>query len=180
MWESNLNDIGSTDPRPADFEARPANARVITGDGLGGVRLVPDLPPGRCTRKALPFADEIRRLYAAGYTLEAIRQALSAAGVTVSRSTVHREVTRSTRQPPANHSTDTARRDSDRASQTAMVEATALLKEGEAPASPGPSPSTGKLVQSGFADGPRGEDVAKAFMSTQITNAFMRKKEEHR
>ncbi len=173
-----MNDIGSTDPVPADSETRPASARVITRDGLGGVRLVPDLPPGRCTRKALPFADEIRRLYATGYTLEAIRQALSAAGVSVSRSTVHREVTRATRHPTANSSTDTARRDLDRVSQTAMVEATARPKGGEAPASPDPVPSPGKLGQSSFADGPRGEDVAKAFMSTQITNPFMREKEQ--
>jgi hypothetical protein len=161
-----------------DSETRPASARVITRDGPGGVRLVPDLPPGRCTRKALPFADEIRRLYATGYTLEAIRQALSAAGVTVSRSTVHREVTRATRNPPANSSTDTARRELDRASQTARVEATARPKGGEAPVSPGPSPSPGKLGQGSFANGPSGEDVAKAFMSTQITNPFMREKEQ--
>ena len=173
-----MNDIGSTDPTPADSDTRPACARVITRDGPGGVRLVPDLPPGRCSRKALPFADEIRRLYATGYTLEAIRQALCAAGVTVSRSTVHREVTRATRNPPAKSSTDTARRELDRLSQTAMVEATARPKGGEALASPGHSPSPGNLGQSSFADGPRGEDVAKAFMSTQITNPFIRKKEQ--
>jgi hypothetical protein len=63
-------------------------------DGPSDARLQPDHPPGRGTRKALPYADEIRRLYAMGYTLEAIRQALSTAGVSVSRSTVHREVWR--------------------------------------------------------------------------------------
>lgn len=162
---------------PADSEALPASACVITQDGPGRVRLVPDQPPGRCTRKALPFVDEIGRLYAVGYTLDAIRRALSEAGVTVSRSTVHREVTRATRHPPANSSTVTARRESDRASQTAMVEATARPKGGEAIASPCPLPSPGKPDQSSFADGPRGEDVAKAFMSTQITNPFVREKE---
>ena len=128
------------------------------------------MPPGRCTRKALPFADEIHRLYATGYTLEAIRQALSAAGVTVSRSTVHREVARARRQLSATSSTDTARRELNLALQAAVVEATPKPKEGQAPAFPGPSPSTGKPGQSRFANGPRGEDVAKAFMSTQITN----------
>lgn len=166
------------DPRPSDTGERSASARVIERDGPGGVRLVPDLPPGRCTRKALPFADEIRRLYAAGYTLEAIRQALSAAGLTVSRSTVHREVTRATRHPPVNSSTDIARRELDWASQTAPLDSTARPHAGEALRSPDPSPSTGKAGQSSFADGPRGEDVAKAFMSTQITNPFLRNKEQ--
>lgn len=66
----------------------------IAQDGRRGVRLLPNQPPGRCTRKALPFVDEIRRLHAMGYTLEAIRQALSEVGVSVSRSTVHREANR--------------------------------------------------------------------------------------
>ena len=142
------------------------------------MRLVPDMPPGRCTRKALPFADEIHRLYATGYTLEAIRQALSAAGVTVSRSTVHREVARARRQPSVTPSEDAARRELNLASQTAAVVVTPRPKEREAPASPGPPPSPEKPGQSSFANGPRGEDVAKAFMSTQVTNTFMRQKEQ--
>lgn len=173
-----MNAIGSTDPMPGDPEVRPSNAGAITRDGLGNIRLVPDMPPGRCTRKALPFADEIHRLYATGYTLEAIRQALSAAGVTVSRSTVHREVARARRQPSVTPSKDAARRELNLASQTAAVVATPKPKEREAPASPGPPPSPGKPGQSSFADGPRGEDVAKAFMSTQVTNTFMRQKEQ--
>jgi hypothetical protein len=58
------------------------------------MQLTPRLPPGRKSRKALAFADEIRRLRALGYTNEAIQQALADAGVKVSRSTVHREATR--------------------------------------------------------------------------------------
>ena len=173
-----MNAIGSTDPRPADPELRPSNPGAITRDSQGNIRLVPDMPPGRCTRKALPFADEIHRLYATGYTLEAIRQALSAAGVTVSRSTVHREVARARRQPSFTPSTDAARRELNLASQTAAVVATPKPKERDAPASPGPPSSPGKPRQSSFADGPRGEDVAKAFMSTQVTNSFMRQKEQ--
>lgn len=173
-----MNGIGSADPMPADPEVRPSKAGATTRDGQGGMRLVPDMPPGRCTRKALPFADEIHRLYATGYTLEAIRQALSAAGVTVSRSTVHREVARARKQPSAAPSTDAARRELNLAPQTAAVVATPKPKEREAPASPGPPPSPGNPAQSSFANGPRGEDVAKAFMSTQITNPFMREKEQ--
>lgn len=173
-----MNCIGSTDTMPAEPEVRPSSAGVITRDGQGGVRLVPEMPPGRCTRKALPFADEIHRLHATGYTLEAIRQALSAAGVAVSRSTVHREVARARRQPSATPSTDTARRELNLALQTAAVVATPKPKEGEASTSPGPPPSPCKPGQGSFANGPRGEDVAKAFMSTQITNPFMREKEQ--
>lgn len=58
------------------------------------MQLTPRLPPGRKSRKALAFADEIRRLRALGYTTEAIRQALADAGIAVSASTVHREATR--------------------------------------------------------------------------------------
>lgn len=173
-----MNDISSIDPRPADTGERPASACVNTLNGPGSLRLAPDLPPGRCTRKALPFAHEIRRLYATGYTLEAIRQALSAAGVTVSRSTVHREVTRAKRHSPVNSSTDAARRELNRASQTAMLDSTARPNAGEVLRSPAPSPSTGTPGQRSFAHGPRGEDVARAFMSTQVTNPFMRDKEQ--
>lgn len=173
-----MKNIDSMDPRSADTSERTASARAIARAGSGGVHLVPDLPPGRCTRKALPFADEILRLYATGYTLEAIRQALSAAGVTVSRSTVHREVIKATRHPLVKSSTDAARRELDRVSQTATLDSTARLKGGEAPASPRPSPSPSNPGQSSFAAGPRGEDVAKAFMSTQITNPFLRDKEQ--
>lgn len=165
-----MNAIGSTDPMPADREVRPSNAGAITRDVQSGMRLVPDMPPGRCTRKALPFAEEIHRLYATGYTLEAIRQALSAAGVTVSRSTVHREVVRARRQPAVTPSEEAARRE--------LNVATPEPKERGAPASPGPSPSPGMPGQNSFANGPRGEDVAKAFMSTQVTNTFMRQKEQ--
>lgn len=79
---------------PAASTAASIGPSEIAQDGPRGVRLLPNQPPGRCTRKALPFADEIRRLHAMGYTLEAIRQALSEVGVSVSRSTVHREANR--------------------------------------------------------------------------------------
>lgn len=173
-----MNAISSTDPMPADPEMRPSSAGPIARDGQSSVRLLPNMPPGRCTRKALPFADEIHRLYATGYTLEAIRQALSAAGVTVSRSTVHREVARARKQPSGTPSTSALRRESNLASQTAASAATPKTKEREVAASPGPPPSSGDPGQTIFANGPRGEDVAKAFMSTQITNPFMREKEQ--
>ena len=65
------------------------------------VKLDPTLPPGRGDRKALAFRAEIHRLRKAGYSLGAIRTALAAAGVHVSRSTVHREASRDDRSTPA-------------------------------------------------------------------------------
>lgn len=60
----------------------------------GESTLVPRGAPGRRTRKARAFAAEIGRLYALDYTLEAIREALADAGVSVSTSTVWREAVR--------------------------------------------------------------------------------------
>jgi hypothetical protein len=57
-------------------------------------RLIPRRPPGRCNRKAGSFSAEIRRLRAEGYSLDVIREALAAAGVVVSTSTVQREAAR--------------------------------------------------------------------------------------
>src|SRR5204862_5088795 len=56
------------------------------------VTLTPKRPPGRLNRKALAFAAEIQRLHLQGHSCEAIRQALADAGLSVSRSTVTREV----------------------------------------------------------------------------------------
>lgn len=64
-------------------------------------RLTPRQLPGRITRKARAYAPEILRLREAGYSLEAIREALTDAGVKVSRSTVWREAARPTNEPSA-------------------------------------------------------------------------------
>lgn len=89
-----MSETGSKTGMLAASEAASVSPSEIAQDGPHVVRLLPNQPPGRCTRKALPFAHEIRRLHAMGYTLEAIRQALSEVGVSVSRSTVHREANR--------------------------------------------------------------------------------------
>lgn len=59
------------------------------------MQLNPKRPPGRADRKALWYASEVRRLRAEGHTLESIRLALLDVGVSVSLSTVRREVARS-------------------------------------------------------------------------------------
>ncbi len=58
------------------------------------MRLIPRRPPGRCDRKARYFVGDVRRLRAEGHTLESIRQALLDVGVSVSVSTIRREVAR--------------------------------------------------------------------------------------
>lgn len=61
------------------------------------MQLLPRRPPGRADRKAAAYAAEIRRLRAAGYTYEAIREALADVGVELSETALRREMRR--RQP---------------------------------------------------------------------------------
>jgi hypothetical protein len=56
--------------------------------------LLPRRPAGRANRKALAFVHDIMRLRAEGHSLQAIRDALADAGVSVNASTVRREVLR--------------------------------------------------------------------------------------
>lgn len=75
--------------------------------------LQPRQPPGRASRRARAYTNDIARLHAQGYSLEAIRQALAEAGVAVSCSTVRRELLRGplpaplSAAPPAAPSTST-------------------------------------------------------------------------
>ena len=62
------------------------------------MRLIPRNPPGHASRKARRYTREIRSLRAEGHTFETIRLALLDAGVSVSVSTVRREVRRSPTQ----------------------------------------------------------------------------------
>ncbi len=58
------------------------------------MRLIPRQPPGNAKRKALRYVCDVRRLRAEGHSLESIRLALLDVGISVSLSTVRREVTR--------------------------------------------------------------------------------------
>lgn len=58
------------------------------------MQLSPKRPPGRADRKAAAFASEIARLRDAGYTYEAIREALAEVGIELSTSALRREVHR--------------------------------------------------------------------------------------
>jgi hypothetical protein len=67
------------------------------------VQLQPKRPPGRTDRKAARYSADIARLRSAGYTYEAIREALADVGVAVSTSALRREVRRLRQRPPELH-----------------------------------------------------------------------------
>ncbi len=64
------------------------------------MELQPKRPPGRIDRKAARYSADIARLRSAGYTYEAIREALADVGVLVSTSALRREVRRLRQRPP--------------------------------------------------------------------------------
>lgn len=131
--------------------------------------LVPLQPPGRLTRKARHYADQIVQLRAQGHTLEAIRQALAAVGVQVDISTVRREALRPALSVP-------------------------LAPPPSAPSAPPPSPVAGTgppapLASSGAAatahpalpgiPGPASaKDRAEAFVRSKSANPLVRAKEQ--
>ncbi|MBQ0933491.1 helix-turn-helix domain-containing protein [Ideonella sp. 4Y16] len=172
-----MNNIDSTAPKAAN-SGEPACGDSVNAPGCASsVRLVPDQPPGRSTRKARSFSDEIGRLHAAGYTLQAIRSALAKVGVKVSRSTVHREVTKARRRQPSSPAEESDHAQMDQIAQAAEVDATPHPQKAAAPARSAHPPAPAPIAAPSFTGGPKGEDVAKAYMATQITNPFMRRKD---
>jgi hypothetical protein len=127
-------------------------------------RLVPKRPPGRGSRKARAFADEIGRLQALGYSLEAIREALAEAGVVVSKSTVQREAARQgmARAVPAT---------------PAVAAAQAQRPESHHETTTPEPPALTANDAANQAEGPSGNDIAEAYMRSQITNPLIRAKE---
>ncbi len=110
-------------------------------------------------RKALAFEGEICRLHLEGYSCEAIRQALVDAGVTVSLSTVKREITR------------LAKRGSVRQTQRAVQN---LVTEPQVAHTPTAQPAPA------FASDPRsGKEVAESFVKGRITNSLLRVRRDH-
>jgi hypothetical protein len=144
---------------------RTEAGEVAHGSRKGrSVKLVPLAPPGRITRKARDFEADIVQLRAQGYTLDAIRQALNAAGVHVSISTVRREALRSTAAVPV-PSADGPQRQT-----LAPPVSTHARSAVELDAA-----SAGASVP---ADWRSGKDVAQAYTSSVITNQFVRAKEK--
>ena len=118
------------------------------------MRLTPRNPPGRLSRKALAFEPEIRRLHFEGHTTEAIRQALSDAGLTVSVSTVKREVSRQAKRRQAGEP---------------GAALPALISE-----RPAPRTLTTSLSPA-FANDPRSsKEIAESFVKGRNTNPLLR------
>ena len=127
------------------------------------MRLVPARSPGRRTRKARDYGNEIAELRAQGYTLDAIRSALADAGVHVTISTVWREANRAKAPPPG-------KPDAKPSMTSGHSTHTAGAQLGAANAPPAASPV--------LAERPDGKKQAELFMSTQITNPLIRAKEQ--
>jgi hypothetical protein len=128
------------------------------------MKLVPKEPPGRSTRKARGFASDMRELRAQGYTFEAIREALAAAGVHVSNATVQREVARAAKGP----ATAAAASLGDQpAHELQRSEPTAELPRFRAL----PAVSPDNPAEVGLRSG---REVAEAYTSSLITNPLVR------
>ena len=89
------------------------------------MELQPKRPPGRTDRKAARYAADIARLRSAGYSYEAIREALADVGVLVSTSALRREVRRLRQRPP----------------QVPLPQQRTPMAHADAVPSPSPSPS---------------------------------------
>ena len=126
------------------------------------MRLVPTQSPGRGTRKARDFGNEIVELRAQGYTLDAIRAALANAGIHVTVSTVWRETKRA-KAPPSGTPGTQARLPSALPLQTTTQRSGATAAPIAAPVHP---------------ERPDGRKQAELFMSKQITNPLIRSKEQ--
>lgn len=144
-----------------ESESRPDQVRVESESVLihPAKVLAPSSPPGRRNRKGRAFEDQIARLRAEGYTLEAIRDALAAVGVHVSKSTVQREAAREAKRsqapgvaaPSAKH---------------VIASATpSLLPTAPSPATPVTPPTP--------ADRRSGKDIAEAFVRSRVTNPLI-------
>lgn len=130
------------------------------------MKLVPTDPPGRSSRKARRFAQDMRELRAQGYTFEAIRMALAAVGVHVSNATVQREVARATRAASvAQGLVSGARPDEVPPAITQPLGST-----------PTPATTTPQSAQvaSVETDMRSGKEIAEAFASSRITNPLAR------
>lgn len=130
------------------------------------MKLIPTDPPGRSSRKARHFAQDMRELRAQGYTFEAIRMALAAVGVHVSNATVQREVARAA------------------TSRGAVLAADSVLRPGNELTAPAPMPYTAAresttvsspaLEDAIETDTRSGKEIAEAFASSRITNPLAR------
>lgn len=127
------------------------------------MKLVPTDPPGRSSRKAKRFAQDMRELRSQGYTFEAIRMALAAVGVHVSNATVQREVARATKAASSAQGVGLGVRPDESPSFPTSQQVSAA-----------PPPTTAPQVSSVEPDMRSGKEIAEAFASSRITNPLAR------
>jgi len=126
------------------------------------MQLQPKRPPGRNDRKAAVYASEIVRLRSAGYTYEAIREALAEIGIKLSTSALRREVRRFRSRSPSLTGTPGSR-------AAAPTPATAVPSGTPAlPAKPLVPPGT---------SGASGREVAEAFFNAHPSNPLLHSRE---
>lgn len=130
------------------------------------MKLVPTDPPGRSSRKARRFAQDMRELRAQGYTFEAIRTALAAVGVHVSNATVQREVARATKAASDAQGAGSGVRPDEFPPARTQAHVSASPPSTHAPQSP--------QVVSVETDMRSGKEIAEAFASSRITNPLAR------
>ena len=130
------------------------------------MKLVPTDPPGRSSRKAKRFAQDMRELRAQGYTFEAIRMALAAVGVHVSNATVQREVARATKAASNAQGSGSGVRPDEWPPAPTQPQVSA-------PPPPSNMPQSPQFV-SAEADMRSGKEIAEAFASSRITNPLAR------
>ena len=126
------------------------------------MKLVPTDPPGRSSRKARRFAQDMRELRAQGHTFEAIRMALAAVGVHVSNATVQREVARATKGTSVAQVLASGARPDEVPSALTQPLTSATPPQTTTPQSP--------QVASVQTDMRSGKEIAEAFASSRITN----------
>ena len=129
------------------------------------MELLPRRPPGRIDRKAAAYAAEIKRLRAAGYTHEAIREALADVGIAVSECAVRREVRR---RGPAQPVPASRSRSSALAATSPTHEALSGTKPNVTPGAVAPAPASPVAALPG-------RDIAEEFVRDRITNPLLRK-----
>jgi hypothetical protein len=132
------------------------------------MKLIPTDPPGRSSRKAKHFAQDMRELRAQGYTFEAIRMALAAVGVHVSNATVQREVARAAKSRGVVLAVDSGARPVDGLTVPAPMPSTATP---ETTTTPRPAPALDRSIET---DMRSGKEIAEAFASSRITNPLAR------
>jgi hypothetical protein len=154
---------------PPTSEQRPTTERTPTAPSPT-TALVPLQPPGRLTRKARHYADQIVQLRAQGHTLEAIRQALLAVGVQVDISTVRREALRPSSSAPSLASPPPAPSAPSPAPAAGAGPPAALASSGAATAAHSPLP--------GVSGPTSAKDRAEAFVRSKSDNPLVRAKEQ--